>query len=242
MWTYLKIICELLIVMSLGLAHAQEDHRGLFQKLLVMAQAGDAEAQYNVGMFLNNGIGTDKDFKQAFVWFESAAQAGHALAAYKAGCYLDGQWGPIVPLDKDKALAFKLEAAKRGYSLAQNDVGNMYMQSQMPAQARDWWLAAARQGVVMALYNLSVSYLQGQDEPPDPVRGYAYFKLSKLLSEQRINTQAQASLDHIRQSMTEDQIKVAEKMVEDWRVQRTPLTLQASQGLQRAKKLAQWPG
>ena len=234
-----KIMAALVVAFCLGQvqAQAQEEFQGLYQKLQVMAEGGDAEAQYHVGMFLNNGIGTERNFKQAFAWFETSAQAGNALAAYKVGCYLDGQWGPIVTLDKDKALAFKLEAAQRGYALAQQDVGIMYMQRQMPDEARRWWLAAGQQGLASPLYNLSVSYLQGQGEAIDRVRGYAFFKLSKLLSEKRINGQAQASLDTIRQTMSDDQVQVAEKMVEDWRVERTPLTLEASQGLQRARAL-----
>lgn len=236
---FFKIMGALIMALCLGQAQAQGELEGLYQKLRVMAEAGDAEAQYHVGMFLNNGIGTERNFKQAFAWFETSAKAGNALAAYKVGCYLAGQWGPIVTLDKDKALAFKLEAAKRGYSLAQNDVGNMYMQSQMPDEARRWWLVAGQQGLANPLYNLSVSYLQGQHEALDRVRGYAFFKLSKLLSEKHISEQAQASLNAIRESMTDDQFKLAEKMVEDWRVERSPLTLEASQGLQRAKTLAQ---
>lgn len=222
-----------------GMAQSQTDDRALYQKVLVLAQTGHPEAQYHMGMFLNNGIGTTRDPKQALTWFEAAAGAGHGLAAYKVGCYLAGQWGPIVPLDPDKALAFKLEAAKQGYMLAQHEVGNLYMQRGMPIDARQWWLAAARQGYATSLYNLSVSYLQSQEEAPDPVRGYAYFMLSKLLSDRHINAQAQTALDRIRESMTFEQLNQAEHIVADWRVQPTALTLEASQGLQRAKGLVQ---
>src|ERR1700710_1445927 len=41
-----------------------------FNAMVVLANKGDAEAQYHVGMMHNNGIGTQQDPRQAFEWFK----------------------------------------------------------------------------------------------------------------------------------------------------------------------------
>jgi hypothetical protein len=93
-----------------------------FQALLGLANKGDAEAQYHVGMMHNNGIGTQKDPRQAFEWFQKSAASNNPLGAYKLGCYYDGQGAGIVGADSNEALKYKLVSAKAGYALAQHDV------------------------------------------------------------------------------------------------------------------------
>ncbi|HME62136.1 MAG TPA: SEL1-like repeat protein, partial [Candidatus Binatia bacterium] len=43
-----------------------------FNAMVALANKGDAEAQYHVGMMYNNGIGTQKDPRQAFEWFQKS--------------------------------------------------------------------------------------------------------------------------------------------------------------------------
>ena len=86
--------------------------------MLALANKGDAEAQYHVGMMYNNGIGTQQDTKQAFEWFQKSASADDPLGAYKLGCYYAGQGAGVVEADPNEALKYKLIAAKAGYSLA----------------------------------------------------------------------------------------------------------------------------
>ena len=112
-----------LFSLSACLAWAQE---GLYEKMMRLAQENNPEAQYHVGMFLNNGIDVTKNPRQAFEWFQKSARNGDVLAAYKVGCYLAGQFEGIVPLDPVLALDYMLKAAKAGYSLAQLDVASAY--------------------------------------------------------------------------------------------------------------------
>ena len=70
-----------------------------FNAMVALANKGNAEAQYHVGMMHNNGIGTQKDPKQAFEWFQKSTAAGDPLGAYKLGCYYDGQFAGVVPTD-----------------------------------------------------------------------------------------------------------------------------------------------
>ena len=64
--------------------------------MVALANKGDAEAQYHVGMMYNNGIGTQRDIRQAFEWFQKSTAANDPLGAYKFGCYYDGQGEGVV--------------------------------------------------------------------------------------------------------------------------------------------------
>jgi TPR repeat protein len=63
-----------------------------FNAMVALANKGVAEAQYHAGMMYNNGIGTQKDPKQAFEWFQRSAASNDPLGAYKLGCYYAGQF------------------------------------------------------------------------------------------------------------------------------------------------------
>ena len=221
---------------SACLASAQE---GLYGKMMSLAQENNPEAQYHVGMFLNNGIDVTKNPRKAFEWFQKSARNGDMLAAYKVGCYLAGQFEGIVPLDTALALDYKLKAAKAGYSLAQHDVALAYLKRKDYTNAVQWTQAAAAQGEPKALYNLAVSYKEGEGVAKDKTLTYSYFKLAKLLSEGKISPNAQVSLDELKASMSAKEFEAAEQFVAQWKSEPTALSLQAKAGLQRAKGLVQ---
>src|SRR5688572_2489664 len=129
-----------------------------FNAMVVLANKGDAEAQYHVGMMYNNGIGTQKDPRQAFEWFQKSAASNDPLGAYKLGCYYAGQFAGVVTPDADEALKYKLVAAKAGYALAQHDVALLYSRQENSEEAVKWLKMAGDQGYPAALYSLSGSY------------------------------------------------------------------------------------
>ena len=78
------------------------------------ATAGHSGAQYNLGVFYMEGLGTEKDFAKAVEWFEKAASQGEKDAQYNlAVMYQEG-----VGVEKDPEKAnywaekFKEEAPK----------------------------------------------------------------------------------------------------------------------------------
>jgi TPR repeat protein len=225
------------IILMFGFVACGDTHAELFRQVSELAEKGDAQAQYNLGMMLNNGIGTAKNPSLALQWFEKSAQAGDPLAAYKAGCYYSGQFKDTVAVDSEKSLQYKLVAAEAGYSLAQHDVANVYAQRNQFSNAIKWWEAAAKQGYPLSLYNLSVTYKEGKFVPRDNVRAYAYFKLAKVISEEKISEKAQTSLDEVKRSMTQTEFEQAEKMVSTWKAEPSALTQRAQSGLNEARQL-----
>ncbi len=131
-----------------------ENPQSLFTSMEKLAQRGNPEVQYHLGMMYNNGIGVNKNPQKAFEWFSQAAASGDPLGAYKLGCYFGGQCQGVVAIDPSKELEYKLIAAKAGYALAQHDVGIIYYKQGNFDEALKWWKKAAEQGYPMALYTV----------------------------------------------------------------------------------------
>lgn len=210
----------------------------LASRLQKLANGGNAEASYHLGMIYNNGIGVEQDPERAFQYFSRAAAAGDPLGAYKVGCYRAGQFGDVVALDEAEALRFKLIAARAGYALAQNDVALIYLRQKDYRAALPWLEAASRQGNAHALYNLSAIYKDGLGTEPSLAKTWALFHLSQLAGKGAVNETAQASLDDIWRTMDAAQRKEAMQLVRDWISGSTPLTRLALTGLERAEMLA----
>jgi TPR repeat protein len=74
---------------------------GYSPELVKEAEAGDAEAQYNLGQCYENGQVGIKDNKEAVKWYTKSAEQGYAKTAFALSrCYEDGKG---VPRDKKEA-------------------------------------------------------------------------------------------------------------------------------------------
>jgi uncharacterized protein len=200
-----------------------------FKAMVALANKGDAEAQYHVGMMHNNGIGTEKDPRQALEWFQKSTASNDPLGAYKLGCYYAGQFPGVLKYDADEALKYKLIAAKAGYSLAQHDVAILYDKQGNSAEALKWWKMAGEQGLSNALFSLSRSYSAGKGTPRDLALSYAYFKLSNVAPPKNVNEMAGM--------LSKAELEKAEKFVSEWKPQSTTLTLKAKSGFGAAEEL-----
>ncbi len=208
---------------------AQANEADSFNAMVALANKGNAEAQYHVGMMHNNGIGTQKDPRQAFEWFQKSTASGDPLGAYKLGCYYDGQGVGIVTSDSNEALKYKLVSAKAGYALAQHDVAILYDKQGNSEEALKWWKMAGDQGFPMALFSLSMAYSAGKAAPKDLSLSYAYFKLSKRAPKKNV--------DEMAGMLSKPELQKAEKLVSEWSPQPTALTLKAMSGVRAAEEL-----
>ena len=108
-----------------GLAAAQAgDFATALQEWMPLAEAGDADAQYNLGVMYNEGDGVLQDYKEAVKWFRLAAEQGHANAQYNLGqMYRKGNG---VPQNYKEAVKWYRLAAEQGQVNAQYNLGVMY--------------------------------------------------------------------------------------------------------------------
>lgn len=82
------------------------------EELRKLADAGDAEAQWQMGLRYHNGDGVPHDDAQSMQWFLRAAEQGHVTAQATLGAYY---WaGRGVPEDLSKAYFWSAIANARG--------------------------------------------------------------------------------------------------------------------------------
>ena len=76
-----------------GLAAAQAgDFATALKEWKPLAEAGDVDAQYNLGIMYDNGYGVPQDYAEAVKWYRLAAEQGNAMAQNNLGVmYENGQ-------------------------------------------------------------------------------------------------------------------------------------------------------
>ncbi len=80
--------------------------------LRILADRGDADAQWQMGVRYHNGEGVPRDDAQAMQWFLRAAEQGHVIAQATLGAYY---WaGRGVPQDLSKAYLWSYIALAQG--------------------------------------------------------------------------------------------------------------------------------
>jgi hypothetical protein len=76
-----------------GLAAYQSgDYATALREFRPLAEQGDADAQFNLGLMYYNGLGVPQDYKTAVKWYTLAAEQGIVDAQYNLGwMYYKGQ-------------------------------------------------------------------------------------------------------------------------------------------------------
>ena len=97
-----------------GLAAAQRGNYAIALQLWrPLAEQGNAEAQYELGVMYFEGQGVAEDFKEAAKWYQLAAEQGNAAAQFSIGfMYAKGQG---VAQDFKEAVKWYLLSAEQGY-------------------------------------------------------------------------------------------------------------------------------
>ncbi len=98
--------------------------REKFERRLIEAELGDADAQYSVGWGYYHGTGVSLSFEEAAKWFKKAAKQGNAAAQNYVG--LMYETGRGIQQDQLRAVRCYRMAAEQGDPYAQNNLGRCY--------------------------------------------------------------------------------------------------------------------
>lgn len=117
------------------------------KKLRVDAEAGSAEAQFQLGLVLENGNGIAQNKREARCWFEKSAAQGHAKAQNMVGAMLIAN--ATGDHDRLAGVALLRKSAEQGVASAQYNLGLSYQYGWGVAQneiaAVAWFQKAAAQ-------------------------------------------------------------------------------------------------
>lgn len=153
------ILSFVLISFSLSTAQAAELEDG-FQAFkagnyeqalrlwLPLAEKDNADAQYNLGILYQKGLGVEKNRKTAFIWYKRSAANGNTDAMYNLGIMYDR--GKVVYRSPKDATRWWKKAAELGNAAAQFNIAVEYaygrtLGKDVP-QAIMWWKKSAQQG------------------------------------------------------------------------------------------------
>lgn len=177
------------------------------------AEAGDAQAEYELARLYHLAPHDSKDLPAAFRWYSKAAEKGHVGARYALGTmYANGE---AVAQDYFRAAEwYRLAANLGGGADAQVALGELYFLGrgapQDVAEARDWYRKAAERGHPVGQYRLAAMMREGYAGPLDPVEAFKWLTLAAAqrdkLKAHDPSLDAEAALDRLAKTMTKDQI------------------------------------
>ena len=224
------------LIIAISFASPALSFFGLFQPKLFdlateLADKGNPNAQYILGMMYNNGFETEMDRKKAFALFQQAEQGGDKLAAFKLGCYYDGQAPEAVAVDKEKAFNYYLSAAQAGYSRAQFVTGNMLFAKGNYEEAVYWITKSAQQGHDHSISNLFTLYSDPKYGVEDRALAHQYLSIAiAKTNEAKYLPRMRELLAENAAFLTTEQIQLAEQNAAAYVPEQTPLTLRVVRG------------
>jgi uncharacterized protein len=140
------------------------------------AEAGDAEAQNNLGYAYDKGEGVPQDYVEAFKWFRKAAEQRDTTALHNLGyAYAHG-----VHKDLKEAIKLYRLAAAQGHAGAYNNLGDAYEHGvgvkKDYKEAIKWYRLGADRGGSDAQTNLGFAYIKGELFERNPQEAFKWFR------------------------------------------------------------------
>ncbi|HTP35071.1 MAG TPA: tetratricopeptide repeat protein [Candidatus Acidoferrales bacterium] len=143
-------------------AFKNKDYPRAYKEWKAAADAGQAEAQFDLGLLYAQGLGVQRDLTVAAQWYLKAAEQGNAEAQFALGQMYSRGWG--IPRDMADAIRWIQMAnapdaegpptdwlAVEGYGMPQD-----------PKLAAYWYWQAADNGHPEAQFNLARLYSSGK--------------------------------------------------------------------------------
>ncbi len=118
------------------------DYRRAREIWLVLAEAGDAQSQFGIGMMFESGYGVPPDPEKASLWYLRAADQGMSEAQLSLGSLYEHGRG--VARDPQRAADLYLDAAEQGNAQAQYNLAALYLGGEGIAPNRELGIAWLR--------------------------------------------------------------------------------------------------
>jgi TPR repeat protein len=129
-------------------AYKDHDYAAALEEFQPLAQQGDVQGEFYLGLMYDRGYGVTRDDDQAIFWYRRASEQGSLIAQYNLGTkYASGNG---VSQDYAEAAKWFGMCAERGLAYGQFSLGELYMKG-----------SGVKQDVVAAyaLFELSVPKL-----------------------------------------------------------------------------------
>lgn len=177
------------------------------------AEAGDAEAQYNLAKAYRKGDGMPKDTIKEIQWLEKASSQNHPSALYDLGIFYFSGIGIIQ--DQTKGLSLLKKAAELGNGDAQCDAGSLmalgYFGEDQKAEGIQLLRLAAEAGKTDAFETLGIVLSSNGNEFYNPVEAVKWYLISQLLGVDQTK-----SLSILEKKIGEEKFSVGRRLANEW--------------------------
>jgi len=166
--------------LNAGLAALKREHYATaLRSWLPLAEAGNPEAQANVGYMYEEGLGVSQQLDVAVGWYQKAAASGSMQANHNLGMIFAEGRG--TPQSWVRALRYFEEAAN-DIPASRYMIGYTYFQGEGNIQNRPRafreFMDAALDGYADAQYMIAFMYLDGSGIPKQPIQAYVWASLA----------------------------------------------------------------
>ncbi len=178
-----------------------------------LADQGDADAQFYVGVLHFNGYGVTQDRNAAEKWYRLAAEQGLARAQFNLGVMFFNGYG-VVQNYSEAGKWYRL-SAQQGEAQAQNNLGYMYWKGEGVQQdyleAMTYFRLSAAQGHGQAQFSLGWMYWKGEGVVQDDVFAHMWFSIA----ESQGHDEGKKNRIGVEMTMTANDIAKAQLLVRD---------------------------
>jgi len=180
----------------------------------MLANEGNAKAEYNLGQMYISGDGVPQDVSEAQNWYRRSAEHGFSEAQYTLGAL---HFRRIAALkSNEEAVEWYRKAAEQGHARSQLNLGDLYFKGEIVPQdvntAVGWYRRAAEQGNGEAQHQLGVLYANGEGIAKDAVKGYMWLLLAVGTAEPRHRVRMGKILNFTAAGLTPEQVEEARNL------------------------------
>lgn len=177
------------------------------------AEAGDVDAQFELGAMYHEGQSIEQDLTKARAWFTKAAAQNDARAQFNLGVmYYAGEG---VPQSDAEAKIWFTKAAAQGNPRAQFNLGVMQYRGESMKQdfagAMDSFKKAANYGSPEAAFNLGVMFVKGEGTDTDIAQAYMWLEAARSFG----HPKAAETLQQIEAGLQPADLKAVKAMAEE---------------------------
>ncbi len=200
---------------------ATVQNKGIDPAVLAKANAGDAEAQHELGDIYYFGQGVRRDYAQAAIWYRMAAEQGNHDSQYRIGVLYQFGWG--VPKDDAQAFVWIKKGAEQEDANAERLLSVCYAKGlgvpKDDAHEMFWLFRAAEDGDPNSQYIIGWVYEDG-------LQGYrqdyaeAYFWLNLAASgpaAPKYRKEAVNRRDKVASHLTQAELSRVQERADEWR-------------------------
>lgn len=198
------------------------DYETALKELEPAAEAGDAQAQYYLGVLYDHGEGVLRNYRTAAGWYEKAAAQGHRDAQFNLGLlHYNGAGGAgesgTIARDQKVAARWLAPAAEQGHPMAAYLLCLLIDKGEAVPRDLDrafaLCLTAADSGIAGAQYNTGLLLAERSNSVAAWQEAYTWFLLAKRSG----YPGAQQNLEAVARYLNEAEIGAAVAAADTWK-------------------------